>query len=137
MKLPRFAHSRAARLSKSPSRIQDVVRQAKQKLARRSLKDFASIQLLLDYLIAVVHGRFAPVSKPLVIILGGVIYFLMPLDLVSDFVPVAGLLDDASVLGWVLTAVAGELERFSKWQDRNKAPAAPPSPGPLARRSPS
>jgi uncharacterized membrane protein YkvA (DUF1232 family) len=36
--------------------------------------------------------------KCIVVVLGALIYFFSPLDLIPDQIPVAGLLDDAAVL---------------------------------------
>lgn len=39
------------------------------------------------------------------LLLGLAGYLVMPLDLVPDFIPVVGLLDDALLVAWVLRAV--------------------------------
>ena len=126
IRLPNFALNRARELARSPKKIREVASRAREKLASLSLDNFENINVLLDYLVQVAKGNFKPTASSLTVILGGVIYFLMPLDLVPDFILVAGLLDDASVLAWVVFTVAGELERFSKWLDENPPETAPP-----------
>ncbi len=52
----------------------------------------------------------------LVLIVGAVVYFLMPADLVPDLILGLGFADDAAVITWVVGAVRDELARFKAWQ---------------------
>ena len=59
-----------------------------------------AFELLADFS----SGRPVSVSTTVISMLTGALaYFLMPIDLVPDFIPVAGLLDDAAVLSWVFS----------------------------------
>ncbi len=70
-------------------------------------------------------GDYSGVSNAnLVVIVGAVLYFLTPIDLVPDFVPVAGFVDDASVIAWAVAAVKEELAKFKAWQG-SAEPAEP------------
>jgi uncharacterized membrane protein YkvA (DUF1232 family) len=82
------------------------------------------LRVLLDDVLAllrlvreVVAGRYRKLPKgALVAIVAGLIYFVDPLDLIPDEIPVIGFLDDALVLGWVLSRVRGDLEAFLAWE---------------------
>ncbi len=54
--------------------------------------------------------------KTIVLSLATVIYFLNPLDMVPDFIPGVGYIDDAVVLGFVVNSIRKELERFLQWE---------------------
>ena len=45
-----------------------------------------------------------------------VAYALSPIDLIPDAVPGAGLVDDATVLAFVLARLDVELDRFAAWE---------------------
>jgi hypothetical protein len=44
------------------------------------------------------------------------IYFLSPIDLIPDFIPVLGLLDDVALVAWFSTTIKEELDKFSEWE---------------------
>lgn len=44
------------------------------------------------------------------------LYVLMPLDLIPDFIPIAGYLDDAGVIAACLTLVSDDLVAYEKWK---------------------
>ena len=44
------------------------------------------------------------------------IYFLSPIDLIPDFIPVLGLLDDVALVAWFSTTLKGEMDRFHEWE---------------------
>jgi uncharacterized membrane protein YkvA (DUF1232 family) len=48
----------------------------------------------------------------LALIAGAVAYVIMPLDAVPDFIPVAGLLDDATVIGFILRKLGEKIEQY-------------------------
>ena len=60
----------------------------------------------------------------IVLIVGGLLYFVSPIDAIVDVIPVLGLVDDAAVLAWVFRQVRWELEAFREWEGRPQlAPA--------------
>ena len=55
--------------------------------------------------------------RTVVALLGALIYFVNPLDVVPDALPIVGYLDDATILSWVLHSVRGDLRRFRQWEE--------------------
>ena len=122
MKLPRFAYTRARRLVESPKKLPRVIEQARRKqesarTARRLKRVLEELRTMLHLVQAWARGEYSGVSgKSLVLIVGAVVYFLMPTDLVPDFIAGLGLVDDAAVIAWVVAAVRDELEKFKAWR---------------------
>ena len=72
---------------------------------------------LLRLLRAWATGSYPVVPwKSLLLAIAAVIYFVNPFDLVPDFIPVAGLVDDVAVLGFVLKSLQRDLVRYRDWQ---------------------
>ena len=51
------------------------------------------------------------------IIGGGLLYFIIPLDLIPDYIPIAGLLDDFVVLSTIINSLQKELAEYRDWKD--------------------
>lgn len=77
-------------------------------------------KLILLFAIAkdYVAGNYTEIPKRSIIaILGGIIYFLSPVDIVPDFIPVLGFIDDVFVLNLVYKQVVKDLEQYKIWKD--------------------
>jgi uncharacterized membrane protein YkvA (DUF1232 family) len=51
------------------------------------------------------------------IIGAGLLYFIIPLDLIPDYIPIAGLLDDFVVLSTIINSLQKELAEYRDWKD--------------------
>ncbi len=66
-------------------------------------------------------GRYREVPwKTLLLIVAAVVYFINPLDLVPDVVPLTGLTDDFAILVWVYSTVSDEIDKFLLWEQGNR-----------------
>ena len=79
---------------------------------------FNNIRTAYDMVSDSVTGKYKGVSKGTrALLAGGLAYLALPIDLVPDFIPVAGWLDDAAVLGWIFTRCADEFKKYKKFKD--------------------
>ena len=78
---------------------------------------FASFRLLKSY----VTGEYREVSyETLALIMTSIIYFVMPLDAVPDFLLGFGYLDDVALLAWTFRSVSKDLDEYLAWEDAGK-----------------
>jgi len=62
-------------------------------------------------------GQYKDVPwKTILLIVAAIIYFVNPLDLVPDIIPLTGLTDDFAVLLWVYNSVSNEIDKFLTWE---------------------
>ena len=65
------------------------------------------------------RGEYRAISaQALLAVVAALVYFLMPLDAVPDWLLGVGLLDDLAVLAWVLRTWEGELQAYATWRER-------------------
>lgn len=93
-----------ARNPQSESRVREEFPQWSRKVNNQGLLEKGF--LLWDYLTS---GKMSVADKTLII--AALLFLICPVDLVPDFVPVAGWLDDAAVATAVLTYLSGKMDR--------------------------
>lgn len=78
------------------------------------LSDFATLlKMVRSYFI----GSYTSVSRKTIFkITFAFAYVLFFLDLIPDFIPVVGWLDDMVVLTWLMNSLQGEIESYRKWE---------------------
>lgn len=114
---------KARQITSDPQRTLQLLQSAKLKFQSArlpNLKDLKSDFMTgLGLTRAYVKGEYRQIPwSSILLIMGGLLYFLNPLDLIPDFIPVKGLLDDAAVLTYVFATIHGDLERFRQWQSQ-------------------
>ncbi|MGL4997726.1 MAG: YkvA family protein [Cetobacterium sp.] len=58
-------------------------------------------------------------KKSFFILTAAIVYVISPIDAVSDFIPVLGWVDDASVIGYVARAYCGVLKDYKDFSIKN------------------
>ncbi|TPE45920.1 DUF1232 domain-containing protein [Pontibacter mangrovi] len=71
------------------------------------------IRLVRSY----IRGDYRDVSrKSLLIGVGVLLYLVTPLDIIPDFIPVVGLMDDISLMAWFVDAFSKEINKYREWE---------------------
>ncbi|MDF2856769.1 MAG: hypothetical protein K0Q87_2620 [Neobacillus sp.] len=84
------------------------------------------LQLLVDLVKAYSKGEYRQVTKSTIItVIGAILYFVSPVDLVPDFIVGLGILDDAAVIGFTLKKISAELDAFNKWKKTGQIITSP------------
>ena len=112
---------RGARLLGSPGELKRVLSAAAEKLKQTTSTKIGEVreqlQLLIELLQVYASGEYRAVSKETMItVAAAVIYFLVPLDVVPDFLLGWGLVDDAAIISYVLSQISDELDAFKQWR---------------------
>jgi uncharacterized membrane protein YkvA (DUF1232 family) len=77
----------------------------------------AMLRLLRSYL----HREYNTIPwKSIVFIVAAIIYFVAIVDLLPDFIPGIGYIDDAGVIAFVISQVKIDLDKYIQWETKNE-----------------
>lgn len=80
------------------------------------------VQLLFEVVRSWLNGEYKEIPKgSIIMIIIGLIYFVVPVDIIPDWIIALGLFDDAVVLGFVIRQLGSDLENYKIWKVSNKS----------------
>lgn len=125
---------------KQPTRLKTLLTDAYKKASEKNdvgtlaHEAWETLQTMFRLVKASTSGEYTGV--PLSTVLAAIavfIYFISPIDLIPDFIPVLGLLDDVALVAWFSTTLKHEMDKFHEWEltrpaEMKAEPAASPAP---------
>lgn len=76
------------------------------------------IKLMISMITDYAKGNYKEVPwKIMAAITGAVVYFVSPIDVIPDFIPVVGYLDDALVIKLALDLASDDLAEYARWKN--------------------
>ena len=80
-------------------------------------KKFLMIPVMISLVKHYVQRKYTTVPYGTILaVLSALIYFLSPIDIIPDFIPLAGYLDDMAVVGLCMNMVKIDIETYDKWR---------------------
>ena len=123
--------SRAGKLLGKPFKALLILNEVADKLASEESKDnkfkqlFDAALTLVRLIRAYVNGAYRDIQTSTILSgLAVLLYVLSPIDLVPDFIPVLGFLDDLSLISWFIGKFQDEMRRFREWESSAHADEA-------------
>jgi len=121
------AKSRASNILGDKQKLNEVLNASKARLSEVNLENSKlsklghNLRVFLRMIQAFVKGEYTDAPwKSMVSIVGGIIYFLMPIDLIPDFIPFTGFIDDFTVIMLISNAFRQDIEQFEIWDSSKK-----------------
>ena len=119
----RRSKTRAEEYIKDPQKSKELLDKAYKKTEANEesngpLSDFwRDLKTLLRLLKAYLHKDYTHISwGSVILMIAAIIYFVSPIDLVPDWFPLAGYVDDAAVVVFVIAQLRTELLKFTQWE---------------------
>ena len=112
------AQRKAKRVVSNNEKLTHLIQRSKDKLAGVSnSKLVENARVFIRMVKAYANGSYREMPlKSIVIVVAALLYFVMPLDLIADFIPVTGLVDDFAVILWVYKHLQTEIDEFVLWE---------------------
>ena len=131
IKSPEFqkAKSKAEEYARDPEKTKKLLNEATKKAKGGKKGPLTEVWNYLTALIRLVRAYMsreytAVPWETIVLSIAAIIYFVMPVDLIPDFIPVGGLLDDAAVIYFVIASIRAHLDNFLEWEaEQNQSEA--------------
>ncbi|WP_143960124.1 YkvA family protein [Litoribacter populi] len=116
----------AQKISKNDVKLKKLMDSASVKLQKFSknpqvVEMIGHVDVLFRMIRAHVNGSYKGFStKSLGMIALGLVYFVTPIDLIPDFIPVIGYVDDLTVLLAVIKTLQSDIQKFVLWEQSYK-----------------
>ncbi|MEM9859018.1 MAG: YkvA family protein [Bacteroidota bacterium] len=114
---------KASEVLQSSPRMRNVVNKATEKVNDFNVDNLktsglvARLKVFIRMVKAYAKGDYRDIEwKHILLVMAALLYFITPLDLIPDFIPVSGFIDDFTVLVWVYNKVQHEIDRFQLWE---------------------
>jgi uncharacterized membrane protein YkvA (DUF1232 family) len=121
------ATARAAKMLKEEKNLSTLASEALEKIKDKGgiktigLEAVNKVKVSSSMIYHYATGRYVHIKpKSIMIIIAVLFYFIMPIDLMPDFIPGLGLLDDITLLGWVFNTLSKEIKEYEVWYDKYK-----------------
>ncbi|MFT6167335.1 MAG: uncharacterized membrane protein YkvA (DUF1232 family) [Vicingaceae bacterium] len=118
------AKQKTEELLENGEKLSKLLREAKEKAEEKKgkLKDaWSDLQALLRLVQAWWKKDYQEIPwKTILYAATAIFYFVSPLDFIPDFIPVAGFLDDITVIAFVTNSLKIDIEKFKEWESLPK-----------------
>ena len=112
-------YGKSEALLNNKDELDDFLYRLEQKIKEMPLvgEEFAVIPIMISLIKHYVEGKYTTVPYGTILaIMSALIYVLSPVDIIPDFIPFVGYLDDVAVIGLCLSMVKTDIEAYDEWR---------------------
>lgn len=127
VKSPAFqqAKSKAEEYARDPEKAKKLIDEAMKKAKGKNKGPLGEVWRYLTALIRLTRAYFSKQYtdvpwQTIVLAIAALIYFVSPIDLIPDFIPGVGYLDDVAIISFVVASIKADLDNFLEWEDDKK-----------------
>lgn len=111
----------AVRYARNTRSLYQLIREALDKSGGLSGKNIGvfreQLSIVTRLLKAYASGDYRQLPwKTLIRVIAVLIYFVSPIDILPDFLPVVGITDDIALMLWLFSGIKDDIEKFRQWE---------------------
>jgi uncharacterized membrane protein YkvA (DUF1232 family) len=117
------AEEKAEKVLSQPERVDRLLKTSRKKLSKLELEeqDFKGILGAIKTFIRMVKayrsGLYDLPWSTIVMIVAALVYFVVPLDLIPDFIPIGGFVDDFALVIAIFKKIKDDILDFQVWEE--------------------
>ena len=82
----------------------------------KNLDFIEDVKILFSMIADSIKGKYNIDKKTYLTIAGALTYAALPTDLIPDFIPGIGFIDDAFVISWTIKTLKDEIEKYKRFK---------------------
>lgn len=115
------ANAGAVRYARNTKSLLGLIQEAIQKSGGLSGANIAvfreQLGIVTRLLKAYSSGQYRALPwKTLIRVIAVLIYFVSPIDILPDFLPIVGITDDIALMLWLFSGIKDDIEKFRDWE---------------------
>ncbi|NLN83706.1 MAG: DUF1232 domain-containing protein [Firmicutes bacterium] len=117
----KYSHE-AELLLQNEDKVERFLERLERKLSKIPVlgEKLVNVPILISLVRSYVRKEYQDIPLGSVIaIVAALLYFLAPVDLIPDSIPIIGYLDDVAMVAFMWRMVADDVEEYKKWQRDN------------------
>jgi len=123
-KLVGSARTQAVKIIKRKDKLDTLINASGEMLGGERFENsrlsgiIGKIKVMIRLVKAYAQGEYRLVPwKSILSVTAGLVYFLNPFDLIPDFIPVSGFIDDFTVLMLIANSLHRDIKLFEEWEE--------------------
>lgn len=115
----------AETIIKNDEKVDELLNKAQMKMKKKSVTNagvlYEDIKLLINLLKDWISKDYREVPMGTVVsLLAGVIYFVNPFEIMPDYIPLIGYIDDAFLLSLIIRQFNRDMQKYAIWKAKNQ-----------------
>ena len=98
---------------------QEKINKLESAIPKALLEQWENIKILFSLIKDYAKGDYKDIPwTSIAAVVSAILYFVSPIDIIPDFIPVIGYLDDAAVIAICMSWIKVDVEKYKIWKEK-------------------